>query len=239
MNNNNNPNAEFHRNWHKIMKQILKQPGISIEKKLLAYKVFLRPMLIHNWFQESAESAKILEVKALRQIFGKFTEERLYERYTDINITCYLRLQELVWKRATSSHDTNVRNMLSAVCQSRDPTPYFTNGTGRQRQSYRRRRQRARQHHNSIDSISISEPSGSRTFESSGLRNFESSVSRSSASLCSRCRVSRSECPSPFSSTNYRRKYNRTQNKCSDSDEESYTSTSVPRRSRRLANQRN
>lgn len=155
------PNAEFHRNWHKITKKILKQPRMSVAKKLLAYKVFFRPMLIYHWFQGCGNSLKELEVYALRQIFGNCSEESLYERYTDMSITCYLRLQALIWKRATSRRAsvTNVRNMLHAACRSsNDSMPYFTKEEQRQRQNYRRRQQRNRRFSNSI---SNTESSGS------------------------------------------------------------------------------
>lgn len=117
--------------WKTKTKEILKSSHLSVAKKILAYKIFLRPMLIFEWFERRENDMKRLEIQALKRIFATNNERSLYKRYTDIDVTKYMKLQEIRWKRATGSDFGNLRRMLQELSRMGDPSPYFTDGAGR------------------------------------------------------------------------------------------------------------
>ncbi|CAG9787745.1 unnamed protein product [Diatraea saccharalis] len=122
------PGSVLKRQWYRKTKEIFSLPHMSRAKKVLAYKIFLRPMLVYQWFTVQPSQLKVLEIKALRQIFGNLCEHRLYEKYTDIDVVSYMKLQGIKWQKVTGSPIRNVRRMLYAVSKlSDDPTYYFTN----------------------------------------------------------------------------------------------------------------
>lgn len=123
------PKLGIARNWCQKNQDILKSSKISVAKKILAYKIFLRPMLVYDWFEKQTSHIKVLEVKALRQIFGTCSEKRLYQKYTDIDVVSYMKLQGIKWQRRTSSRPNNLRRMLHTRTMSSsgdDSTKYFS-----------------------------------------------------------------------------------------------------------------
>lgn len=113
--------------WIAKTNQILKCPHLSLSKKILAYKIFMRPLLIYNWFEGCKFELKSLEVHALKRIFFASREKCLYKRYTDLDVTEHLNLQAIQWNRATRSPFNILRQMLHAVSETvADPTLYFT-----------------------------------------------------------------------------------------------------------------
>lgn len=112
--------------WPLKTKEILKSSSMSVAKKILAYKVFLRPLLIFEWFEGRDREMKILEIQALKRIFATANERTLYKRYTDVDVTRYMKLQEIRWRRATGSDFGNLRRMLQELSKTCDPSPYFT-----------------------------------------------------------------------------------------------------------------
>lgn len=119
------PKPGFSRFWNQKSQEILKSADMPIAKKVLAYKIFLRPMLIYDWFEDEPRQLKMLEVKALRQIFGNCSEKNLYRKYTDIDVLSFMKLQGIRWKRATGSRIRNIRRMLHTLSSAADPSPYF------------------------------------------------------------------------------------------------------------------
>ena len=112
--------------WKIKTKEILKHSRLSVAKKILLYKIFLRPMLIFEWFEGRDNQMKNLEIQALRSIFVKTRKHSLYKYYTDIDVTRYIKLQEIRWRRATGSDFSNLRKMLQELSKTGDPSPYFT-----------------------------------------------------------------------------------------------------------------
>lgn len=119
------PKPGFSRSWYQKSQEILKSANMPIAKKVLAYKIFLRPMLIYDWFEDQTSQFKVLEVKALKQIFGNSSEKNLYRKYTDIDVVSYMKLQGIRWKRTTGSRIRNIRRMLHTICSTDNPSPYF------------------------------------------------------------------------------------------------------------------
>lgn len=120
--------------WLAKTEEILSCSHMSLAKKLLAYKIFLRPMLIYDWFEGCNNQFKTLEVQALKRIFATTSDNCLYDRYTDIDVTRYMKVQEIRWKRATGSHLGNLRRMLHALSKTAaDPSPYFTRACDKQK----------------------------------------------------------------------------------------------------------
>lgn len=127
--------TSFLKKWNRLRNQILKSQ-ISKPKKILAYKVFLRPMLLYRWFTSSKRLLKSLEVQALKDIFGKRNEKFLYEKFSDCNIENYQRIEEIRWKRRTKMSPQSAQNMLTRALPE-DSTSYFTRSLERKR--HRRR----------------------------------------------------------------------------------------------------
>lgn len=120
-------NCKLARIWCTKTDQIIHAPQMSTAKKILAYKIFLRPMLIYDWFEGHNDKVKSLEVQFLRRVFGASSITRLYNKYTDIDVTKYMRLQEIRWRRATGSNIRNLRKMLHGLLESNDDISlYFT-----------------------------------------------------------------------------------------------------------------
>lgn len=148
----NSPNINLKRRWRKMCNETLKPKNVTIAKKILAYKIFMRPLLIYDWFAGHHDQIKKLEVQALRQIFGNFNETQLYVKYTDIDVTCYMRLQESRWEISNPTQAGLLRSMLHAVSKTADdPLPYFTSNnqcdrTRQHRPARRSRRARAYRH---------------------------------------------------------------------------------------------
>lgn len=122
------PNVRYNLShfWKTKTKEILEHSRLSVAKKILLYKIFLRPMLIFEWFEGRDNEMKNLEIQALRRIFVRTDINRLYKRYTDIDVTRYIKLQEIRWRRATGSDFGSLRRMLQELSKTGDPSPYFT-----------------------------------------------------------------------------------------------------------------
>lgn len=133
------PSRPLSNKWCKKRDEILKTSNLSIPKKLLAYKILLRPMLIYKWFEfrQNKLAIKKLEAEALRLIFGTSTRNRcLYKKYTDLDVTAYMNIQAIRWRRATGSPVADLREMLHAISRyNEDPAPYFTRSCRHRRHS--------------------------------------------------------------------------------------------------------
>lgn len=120
----------FKRHWNVKCNEILKSSRMSTAQKLLAYKIFLRPILIYKWFEHNTDSLKKFEIQVLKKLLGASDERKLYKLYTDIDIKSYMKIERIRWERLTGSHVNNVRHLLSTVSNSTDDHgQYFTRAT--------------------------------------------------------------------------------------------------------------
>ncbi|CAB3226774.1 unnamed protein product [Arctia plantaginis] len=125
-------NYKFKQVWLTKTKQILQNPEISEAEKILAYKVFMRPLLMYNWFNRHIGSLKAMEVSVLRQVFGPMNISNLYKRYTDIDVAGYIKIEDIRWYRTSHSTRSVVRKALDALSKTAaDPTPYFVRAADR------------------------------------------------------------------------------------------------------------
>lgn len=121
------PKLSITRYWCQKSQEILKSSQVSVAKKILAYKIFLRPMLIFDWYAEHPSKIKVLEIKALRQIFGACSENSLYQKFKDIDVVSYMKLQGIRWQRKTGSRLNSLRQLLHNTSESTDdPAKYFS-----------------------------------------------------------------------------------------------------------------
>lgn len=113
--------------WNKKIDEILNSSHMSPAKKILAYKLFLRPILLFNWFEGRHHEMKSLEIEALKRIFPGVNVKSLYSCYTDIDVAKYLKVEEIRWKRATGSGIRDIRRWLRGPSKTAaDPAQYFT-----------------------------------------------------------------------------------------------------------------
>lgn len=131
-------NYKLKRVWRSKTKQIMQNSEISVAEKILAYKVFMRPLLMYKWFDKRIGSLKAMEAKFLRQVFGPMNISNLYKRYTDIDVAGYIKIEDIRWYRTSRSARSVVRKALGALSKTAvDPTPYFVRAADRSK--YRRR----------------------------------------------------------------------------------------------------
>lgn len=128
-------NPTFGQYWRRKCQTILGCSGMSLANQVLAYKTFLRPILIYEWFEGHYEYIKQLEIEALAMIFGTRNEEVIYKRFTDLDVTCYLKVHELKWRRATggSTQEDAKRLMKSSFTSKSEPMPYFMRAFDKQK----------------------------------------------------------------------------------------------------------
>lgn len=88
--------------WNKNDFTLFSSPSISIENKLLAYKVFLRPKLIYEWYKNRHEKLKKLELKVLKTIFDTSNQTQIYRMYSEVDVTRLAQVQTLRWQRASN-----------------------------------------------------------------------------------------------------------------------------------------
>lgn len=113
--------------WNKKMDEILNIAHMSPAKKILAYKIFLRPILLFDWVEGRPQEMKSLEIQALKRIFPGVNVRSLYSCYTDIDVAKYLKVEEIRWKRATGSGIRDIRKLLRGPSKTAaDPAQYFT-----------------------------------------------------------------------------------------------------------------
>lgn len=118
-------NAFLKKQWLKIREQISKLGQVPLAEKILFYKVFIRPLLIFNWVKGRANDLKAVETKALKQIFGEVEQREVYSQYSDIDISCYLKVQECRWARRYSLSRNFLKSKFGATKDFADPFPYF------------------------------------------------------------------------------------------------------------------
>lgn len=118
-------NTFLEKQWTKIREQISKLRQVPLAQKILFYKVFIRPLLIFNWIKGCANDLKAIEAETLKQIFGDERQRNVYRHYSDIDISCYLKLQESRWSRWNSLCPNFMKTMFHATKNSVDPCPYF------------------------------------------------------------------------------------------------------------------
>lgn len=115
--------------WRRSM-YIFKSRNISSAKKILIYKVFFRPLLIHLWFQENSAEVKKFEVQALKKIFKRSTQDA-YGNFTDVNVGNYFKIQQIKWRMCTGAPTSAIRKLLNACTRFSDPSEYFTRAARR------------------------------------------------------------------------------------------------------------
>lgn len=118
-------NAHLEKQWTTIREQISKLGSVPLAQKILFYKVFIRPLLIFNWAKGRANDLKAIELEALKHIFADGRQKEVYRQYSDIDISCYLKLQESRWSRWNPLSPNFLKSMLHATKDSGDPCPYF------------------------------------------------------------------------------------------------------------------
>lgn len=123
------PNPEFFLYWKKKRNEIFRYHETSLTQKLLAYKIFLRPLLIYFWYEGQDLQYNNLEIQTLRKIFGKKNIKHLYRLYTDIDVTRYLNLLQITWKKATGSDISNLRGLIKSLVKNsrflKNPALYY------------------------------------------------------------------------------------------------------------------
>lgn len=120
-------NSEFIKEWTRLKDKVLTPPQMSVAEKVLAYKLFLRPILVHSWLDNNSIDLKSLEVKAMREIFGNISVSSLYEKFTDCDICTFVQVEQIRWTRATKGAPHYVCSVLKI--SSRNPTRYFNTTT--------------------------------------------------------------------------------------------------------------
>lgn len=118
-------NTFLEKQWTKIHEEISKLGQVPVAQKILFYKVFIRPLLIFNWVKGCANDLKAIEMEALKQIFRDGRQKEVYRQYSDIDISCYLKLQESRWSPWNPPRPNFLKSMLQATKHSGDPCPYF------------------------------------------------------------------------------------------------------------------
>lgn len=111
--------------WTKIREQISKMKQVPLAQKILFYKVFLRPLLIFNWVEGCANDLKAIEMKVLKQIFETGREDQVYKQYSDVDVSCYLKLQESIWSPWNTLHPKILKSMHRTTKDSDNSCPYF------------------------------------------------------------------------------------------------------------------
>lgn len=111
--------------WAKIRKQISKLGQVPLAQKILFYKVFIRPLLIFNWVKGCTNDLKAIEREVLKQIFGEGGPREVYSQYSDIDISCYMKVQEFRWSRKNSLSPNFLKSKLRATKDFDDPFTYF------------------------------------------------------------------------------------------------------------------
>lgn len=138
-------NTLLEKQWTQIHGQISKLGQVPLAQKILFYKVFIRPLLIFNWVKGCANDLKAIEIETLKQIFGDGNQRDVYRQYSDIDISCYLKLQESRWSRWNSLYPNFLKTMFHETKKSGDPCPYFVRALTlpKARATLRQRRTRA------------------------------------------------------------------------------------------------
>lgn len=111
--------------WQKMCIRLLKRPKLSSSTKILIYKLFLRPLLIYNWFESSTSQIKYLEYHALKQIFNKSCKKYLYKKYTDVEVTAYCAILQIECKRVSGFNPNIIRKLLQSCTRNVKTHIYF------------------------------------------------------------------------------------------------------------------
>lgn len=123
--------------WLIKITQYLKLSNIPIAKKVLAYKIFLRPILTYYWFHKNCDKVEYLEVQALRTIFKKHSTKHLYNEFSDIDIRSYQKIEGIKWRKATGLDLGTLRRLLQSsskfLC---DPSVYFRRAAERSKKGH-------------------------------------------------------------------------------------------------------
>lgn len=137
-------NIFLEKQWIKIRQQILKLGQVSLAQKILFYKVFIRPLLIFNWVKGCANDLKTIEMEVLKKIFEDGRQREIYRQYSDIDVSCYLKLQESKWSRWNAQFPNFLKSKLLGTKDFDDPCPYFVRALTlpKARPTLRRRRTR-------------------------------------------------------------------------------------------------
>ncbi|GBP70385.1 hypothetical protein EVAR_45652_1 [Eumeta japonica] len=112
-----------------MVRELLNSPLESVATKVLAYKVFMRPLLVYEWYDEKrARDMKSLEICALAHIFRTRDKNLLYSLYSDVDVNNYIRLNNLNWQRASRCKPSVLHRLLQQHSRfDEDLTVYFDN----------------------------------------------------------------------------------------------------------------